>query len=130
MTRDSSNRGLALEIEEGGANLSSGEKQIICICRAVLRKSKVVILDEATANIDIVTEQKIQELITKEFTDSTMLVIAHRLNTIINSDRVLVMSYGQVQEYDTPQNLMADSKSEFAKLLEELKQEENKKETE
>jgi len=94
MTRDSSNRGLALEIEEGGANLSSGEKQIICICRAVLRKSKVVILDEATANIDIVTEQKIQELITKEFTDSTMLVIAHRLNTIINSDRVLVMSYG------------------------------------
>lgn len=108
MTRDSSNLGLNLEIEEGGANLSSGEKQIICICRAILRKSKVVILDEATANIDIVTEQKIQELITKEFADATMLVIAHRLNTIINSDRVLVMSFGRVQEFETPSNLMAD----------------------
>ncbi len=117
-------KGLALMIEEGGANLSSGEKQLICICRAILRKSKVVILDEATANIDVVTEQKIQELIQKEFADATMLTIAHRLNTIISSDRVLVMSFGQVKEFDTPANLMSNPDSEFAQLLEELKQEE------
>lgn len=70
-------------ISENGSNLSSGERQLICICRAILRKSKVVILDEATANIDMVTEQKIQELIQTQFQDSTMLTIAHRINTII-----------------------------------------------
>jgi ABC-type multidrug transport system fused ATPase/permease subunit len=81
-------------ISENGANLSSGERQLICICRAILRRSKLVVLDEATSNIDILTEQKIQLLISTQFQDSTMLVIAHRLNTIINSDRVLVLSYG------------------------------------
>ena len=65
---------------------------MICICRAILRKNKVVILDEATANIDIVTEQKIQQLIEHEFAESTVITIAHRLNTIIKSDRVLVLS--------------------------------------
>ena len=63
--------------------MSSGEKSLVCICRAILRKSKVVILDEATANIDIVTEQTIQKLISESFKDCTMLVIAHRLQTII-----------------------------------------------
>lgn len=94
--------GLDLKIEEGGSNLSSGEKQLLCICRAILRKSKLVILDEATANIDIVTEQKIQELIQLEFKDATMLVIAHRLNTIMHSDKVLVLSFGKVLEFDSP----------------------------
>ena len=83
-------------VDDGGVNLSSGEKQLICICRAILRSSKVVILDEATANIDIVTEQKIQNLITNEFKESTMITIAHRLNTIIQSDKVMVLSYGQI----------------------------------
>jgi ABC-type multidrug transport system fused ATPase/permease subunit len=81
-------------ITENGSNLSSGEKQLICICRAILRKSKIVILDEATANIDVLLEQRIQTLIAKEFRDATMITIAHRLNTIINSDRVLVLSFG------------------------------------
>lgn len=94
-----------MQIQEAGANLSSGEKQLICICRAILRKNKVVILDEATANIDIVTEKKIQKLINEEFTDSTVITIAHRLNTIMASDKVLVLSYGQVKEYDSPANL-------------------------
>lgn len=67
---------------------------MICICRAILRKNKIVLLDEATANIDIVTEQKIQELINVEFKEATVITIAHRLNTIINSDRVLVLSFG------------------------------------
>lgn len=67
---------------------------MICICRAILRKNKVVVLDEATANIDIVTEQKIQSLIEQEFASSTVITIAHRLNTIIKSDMVLVLSMG------------------------------------
>jgi ATP-binding cassette subfamily C (CFTR/MRP) protein 1 len=83
-----------MKITEGGKNLSSGEKQLICICRAILRKNKIVILDEATANIDVVTEQKIQKLIKEEFTESTVITIAHRLNTIIKSDKVLVLSHG------------------------------------
>lgn len=74
-----SNDLLNLQIQEDGENLSSGERSLICICRAVLRKNKIVILDEATANIDLATEQKIQDLITNEFKDCTVLTIAHRL---------------------------------------------------
>lgn len=83
-----------MKITEGGKNLSSGERQLICICRAILRKNRIVILDEATANIDVVTEQKIQTLIHEEFRTSTVITIAHRLNTIIKSDYVLVLSKG------------------------------------
>mmetsp|Transcript_22789 Transcript_22789/g.22007 ORF Transcript_22789/g.22007 Transcript_22789/m.22007 type:complete len:164 (-) Transcript_22789:33-524(-) len=123
---DKDAKGLDQDIAENGSNLSSGEKQLICICRAILRRSKVVVLDEATANIDIVTEQKIQELIQSEFAHSTMITIAHRLNTIINSDRVLVLSYGRIKEYDSPSNLMENQSSEFSKLLKELQKEEAK----
>lgn len=95
-------RGLMMQITEGGTNLSSGERQLICICRAILRSSQVVILDEATANIDVVTEQKIQRLINDEFKTATMITIAHRLNTIIQSDKVMVLSFGKILEYDSP----------------------------
>lgn len=70
---------LDFKIDANGGNLSSGEKALICICRAILRKTKIVILDEATATIDLKTEQQIQKLIEKSFADCTMLVIAHRL---------------------------------------------------
>ena len=72
-----------------------------------------MILDEATANIDMITEQKIQKLITTEFQDSTMLTIAHRLNTIQSSDRILVLSFGRIKEFDSPANLISDPESEF-----------------
>ena len=78
-------------------------------------------LDEATANIDVVTEQQIQKLITEEFKYSTVLTIAHRLNTIINSDKVLVIDEGSCAEYDSPKNLLANKESHFTKLLQELK---------
>ena len=87
-------------------------------------KNKVVVLDEATANIDIVTEEKIQRLIEEEFQQSTVITIAHRLNTIIRSDLVLYLDQGQVLEYNTPRALMADESSQFSKLLQELKEEE------
>jgi len=109
--------GLDFEVSEGGQNLSSGEKQLICICRAILRKSKLVILDEATASIDVVAEKKIQELIEVEFKECTMLVIAHRLNTIMHSDRILVLSFGKVLEFDSPQVLSANPDSELNKML-------------
>lgn len=115
-----------MQVSENGSNLSSGERQLICICRAILRKSKLVILDEATANIDVITEQKIQTLLNTQFVDSTMIVIAHRINTVIQSDRVLVLSFGEIQEFDSPQNLMADGDSEFSKLISELKKKEDK----
>jgi len=93
---------LDLEVKEGGSNLSSGEKQLITICRAVLRKAKVVVLDEATSNIDVITEQKILKLMNDELNDSTVITIAHRLNTIIKSDKIAVLGEGRLLEYDTP----------------------------
>ena len=87
-----------------------------------MRKNKIVVLDEATSNIDLITEEKIQSLIESQFTESTVITIAHRLNTIIKSDKVLVLSMGEVAEFDSPANLMQNEDSEFAKLLHELKQ--------
>lgn len=106
--------GLALKISENGNNLSSGEKQLICICRAILRKSKVVILDEATSNIDIVTELAIQDLIDTSLKGSTVLTVAHRLNTIMASDKILVLDFGRLIEYDSPKNLMANKDGNFS----------------
>lgn len=113
------NKGLKFKVKEEGKNLSVGERQLICIIRAILRCNKIVILDEATANIDVVTEQAIQKLIDEEFKGATVLCIAHRLNTIIRSNKVLVMDKGQAIEFDTPAALMADKSSVFSKMLKE-----------
>jgi ABC-type multidrug transport system fused ATPase/permease subunit len=78
-------------------------------------------MDEATANIDLITEQKIQELIADQFSDCTVLTIAHRLQTIVESDNILVLEDGQAVEYDTPANLLKDESSHFTKLVEEMK---------
>ena len=102
---DKDPKGIEQAIDENGSNLNSEEKQLICLCRAILRRSKIIILDEATANIDIVTEKRIQELIEKEFANSTMITIAHRLNTIMASDKVLVLSQGKVMSFGPPVNL-------------------------
>ncbi len=118
--------GLGFKIQEEGKNLSVGERQLICIIRAILKCNKLVILDEATANIDVVTEQAIQKLITEEFAGATVLTIAHRLNTIINSDRVLFLNHGSVLEYGSPKKLMQDPSSAFSKLAEEKKRKETK----
>lgn len=93
--------------------------------RAILRRNKVVILDEATANIDVVTEQKIQQLISEEFKDASTITIAHRLNTIIKSDKVLFLDKGSVLEYDSPKTLMKDPESKFSGLLKDLQKKVN-----
>jgi len=104
---------LEYEVIESGDNLSVGQRQLICLGRALLRKTKILILDEATAAVDMETDALIQETIRREFQDSTILTIAHRLNTIIDYDRILVLSAGEVAEFDTPQNLLDDKSSMF-----------------
>ncbi|WVQ72026.1 hypothetical protein IAR50_001570 [Cryptococcus sp. DSM 104548] len=92
-------------IEEEGGNLSVGERSLVSLARALVRDTKVLVLDEATASVDLETDAKIQETIRSEFKDRTLLCIAHRLKTILSYDRILVMSDGQVAELDTPENL-------------------------
>ena len=106
-------QGLEQNISENGGNLSIGEKQLICITRAILRKSKIVIMDEATASIDFKTEEIIQKAINELLRDSTLITIAHRIKTVVNSDKILVLDNGTIIEYDTPQNLLDNKKSYF-----------------
>lgn len=94
--------GLYQQISEGGENFSSGERQLICVCRAILQRTRLIVLDEATAQMDLDTEKRIQALIQDEFCESTMIMIAHRLNTIMSCDRVLVLSFGNRVEFDAP----------------------------
>lgn len=105
--------GLLHEIAEGGENLSIGQRQLVCLARALLRKTKVLILDEATAAIDLKTDDLIQTTIREQFKECTILTIAHRLNTIMDSDKVLVLDKGEVAEYESPQTLLNDRHSIF-----------------
>jgi len=126
-TSDSDEKLLNLEIYSDGSNLSSGEKSLICICRAILKKNKIILLDEATANIDIVTEQNIQQLIESEFKDCTMITIAHRLQTVMKSDRVFVMGEKRIVEQGRPADLMRDPKSKFQFYLRQMQSREQSK---
>lgn len=100
-------------VSEGGENLSVGQRQLICLARALLRKTKVLILDEATAAVDLETDDLIQMTIRSEFKDCTVLTIAHRLNTIMDSNRVIVLDHGMLVEYDTPEALLQNKASIF-----------------
>ncbi|XP_008113892.2 multidrug resistance-associated protein 1 isoform X1 [Anolis carolinensis] len=99
-------RKLLHEISEGGENLSVGQRQLVCLARALLRKTKVLILDEATASLDIETDNVVQATIRKEFHNCTIITIAHRLQSIMDSDRVLVLESGRIAEFDTPDRLL------------------------
>ncbi|KAL7026259.1 hypothetical protein ACKWTF_013819 [Chironomus riparius] len=105
--------GLNYKVSEGGDNLSVGQRQLICLARALLRKTRVLILDEATAAIDIETDELIQNTIRTEFKDCTILTIAHRLNTIMDSDRIIVLDQGKIVEFDSPNVLLSDKDSIF-----------------
>ncbi|KAJ2076177.1 Multidrug resistance-associated protein 1 [Coemansia sp. S155-1] len=104
-------------IEEMWASLiNSGQQQLFSLCRVIMRKRKIIVLDEATANVDLETDKSIQELIRKEFKGCTVLTIAHRLETIMNSDRIIVMDKGTIAEIGTPQELL-EKDGMFALLL-------------
>ncbi|XP_015211606.1 ATP-binding cassette sub-family C member 3 isoform X2 [Lepisosteus oculatus] len=98
---------LNYECSEGGENLSVGQRQLVCLARALLRKTRILILDEATAAIDLETDDLIQSTIRTQFEDSTVFTIAHRLNTIMDYTRILVLDKGQIAEFDTTSNLLA-----------------------
>lgn len=98
-------RDLNSAISESGGNLSQGQRQLLCIARAIVARPKIMVLDEATSAVDMTTDASIQRSIREEFTDSTLLVIAHRLSTIADFDKILVLSEGQVAEFGTPKDL-------------------------
>lgn len=109
--------GLDAQVLEGGENFSVGQRQLLSLARALLRRSKILVLDEATAAVDVRTDALIQTTIREEFKSYTMLVIAHRLNTIIDCDRILVLDAGEVLEHDTPEELLSREESAFAKMV-------------
>ena len=109
---------LNYKIEENGHNISVGEKQLICIARAMLKKTKIMLMDEATANIDYRTEAALKKNIHEDMEESTVITIAHRIKTIINYDKILVLKEGEIEEFDTPENLIA-KKGLFYQLYKE-----------
>lgn len=139
--------GLDEQVAEGGENFSQGQRQLLCIARSLLRKPKILVMDEATASIDNATDAHIQQMwveifisspflkalshkecylclyrrIRENFANATILTIAHRLNTIMDSDRVLVLDDGRVAEFDSPSALLAKSEGIFKSMVEKSK---------
>lgn len=113
--------GLESEILEKGSNLSLGQQQLLCIGRSMIRKCKIMIMDEATSSIDIKTDSLIQSTITSHFKERSVLSVAHRLNTILESDKVMVIDRGILIEYDSPLKLENDNNSLYHKLIEEYR---------
>ena len=105
-SRGSSDEVLQLAITEGGHNLSVGERQLICLARALLQNAKIILLDEATANVDYLTDRMIQDVIRKEMAECTVLTIAHRLDTVLEYDRIMVLEKGEIVEFDQPDVLL------------------------
>ncbi|KAF8310772.1 P-loop containing nucleoside triphosphate hydrolase protein [Clavulina sp. PMI_390] len=104
-------------ISENGNNLSGGQRQLVALARAILRRSGVVIMDESTSSVDFETDQRIQRIIRQEFKESIMLTIAHRLETIMDYDRVMVLEDGKIVEFDSPAVLMEKSGSKFHSMF-------------
>uniref|UniRef100_A0A8C9H7L8 ATP-binding cassette sub-family C member 10 n=1 Tax=Piliocolobus tephrosceles TaxID=591936 RepID=A0A8C9H7L8_9PRIM len=114
--------GLDGELGEGGRSLSLGQRQLLCLARALLTDAKILCIDEATASVDQKTDQLLQQTICKRFANKTVLTVAHRLNTILNSDRVLVLQAGRVVELDSPATLRNQPHSLFQQLLQSSQQ--------
>lgn len=120
------NHGIKTKISDDNNTFSLGQKQLLCLARAIVKHSKILVLDEATANVDLETDNLIQRTLKEEFKESTVIVVAHRLATIIDSDRILVMSDGRAEEYDHPYKLLVNKEGDrmmtnttghFAKMI-------------
>ena len=108
---------LYYQLSESGNNFGVGERQLLCLARSLLNKNKIIVMDEATANVDFNTDRRIQDTIRSKFQDCTVITIAHRLNTIIDYDRVLVMDKGSVIEFDSPRVLLQDKDGVLTELF-------------
>uniref|UniRef100_A0A8P4K2G0 Multidrug resistance-associated protein 4 n=1 Tax=Dicentrarchus labrax TaxID=13489 RepID=A0A8P4K2G0_DICLA len=106
-------------LTESGSNFSVGQRQLVCLARAILRKNRILIIDEATANVDPRTDSLIQQTIRDKFQECTVLTIAHRLNTIIDCDRILVLAAGRIQEYDQPYVLLQNQDGLFYQMVQQ-----------
>ncbi|XP_074258981.1 ATP-binding cassette sub-family C member 9 isoform X3 [Saimiri boliviensis] len=109
--------GLDAVVTEGGENFSVGQRQLFCLARAFVRKSSILIMDEATASIDMATENILQKVVMTAFADRTVVTIAHRVHTILTADLVIVMKRGNILEYDTPESLLAREDGVFASFV-------------
>ncbi|KAF5371802.1 hypothetical protein D9758_003453 [Tetrapyrgos nigripes] len=109
-------RNLDSPVSEGGENFSTGEKQLLCMARVILKRSKVLVMDEATASVDYATDELIGKTIRQEFADNTILTIAHRLRTVIDYDRIMLLDQGRIVEFDRPQVLLSQPNSKFYAL--------------
>uniref|UniRef100_A0A4W6CWU9 ATP-binding cassette, sub-family C (CFTR/MRP), member 4 n=1 Tax=Lates calcarifer TaxID=8187 RepID=A0A4W6CWU9_LATCA len=107
-------------LAESGSNFSVGQRQLVCLARAILRKNRILIIDEATANVDPRTDELIQKTIRDKFRECTVLTIAHRLNTIIDSDRILVLDSGAIQELDRPITLLQNKEGAFYNMVQQM----------
>lgn len=106
-------------VGENADNWSVGQRQLVCLGRALLKRTRILVLDEATASVDSATDNVIQRTLRTEFKDCTVVTIAHRIPTVVDSDKVLVLSDGRIAEYDTPATLLENKNSLFAKLVAE-----------
>ncbi|KAG0363538.1 hypothetical protein BGZ54_008118 [Gamsiella multidivaricata] len=122
--------GLSFKVSQNGDNFSVGQRSLICLARALLRKTKILILDEATAAVDVETDELIQKTIRKEFKDRTILTIAHRIKTVMDSDKILVLEKGRVEEYESPKLLLQREDSLFFKLAQQAGEIKDKEEEE
>ncbi|KAG5894559.1 hypothetical protein JTB14_021541 [Gonioctena quinquepunctata] len=111
--------GLDSKMAEGGSNFSVGQRQLLCLARAIVRSNKILVLDEATANVDPQTDALIQTTIRQKFANCTVLTIAHRLHTIMDSDKILVMDAGEAVEFDHPYTLLQKREGAFYRLVEQ-----------
>ncbi|XP_022670622.1 multidrug resistance-associated protein 4-like isoform X2 [Varroa destructor] len=109
--------GLNATISEEGANLSSGQRQLVCLARAIVRRCKILVLDEATANVDPHTDECIQNAIRRSFHHATVLTVAHRLHTVMDSNRVMVLDAGRIVEFAEPHSLLQDPRSGLSQLV-------------
>ncbi|XP_054272057.1 probable multidrug resistance-associated protein lethal(2)03659 [Macrosteles quadrilineatus] len=112
--------GLNSKISEGGSNLSVGQRQLMCLARAIVRNNRILVMDEATANVDPQTDALIQTTIRRKFADCTVLTIAHRLNTVMDSDKILVMDGGHLVEFDHPHILLTNKHGFLYKMVDQL----------
>lgn len=108
-------------IENNGAKYSCGQKQLVCLARAAMADCKILVMDEASANMDADTEKILGDIINEIFSECTILMIAHRLNSIVNCDKVLVLDKGQIVEFDSPKLLLNKNDSLFKKMYEDSK---------